>query len=68
MTRSVRIPLEPGLAARLELQRPTGSAAGWSLALVVPEQEFPCFGEASVLDLLDFAAELEESVLHACAA
>lgn len=63
MNPSLSMALEPGFAARLEFQRPTGSAAGWSLVLVVPEQEFPRFGAASVLDLLDFAAELEESVL-----
>ena len=68
MLRSIRIALEPGFAARVELQRPSGSAASWSLALVVPEQELPRFGEASVLDLLDFAAELEESVLRSSAA
>lgn len=45
-------------------------SAGESLALVlvVPEQELSRFGEASVLDLLDSAAELEESVLRSRAA
>jgi len=56
--------LETGFASRLEVQRPLASSDGWSLAFVVPECEFLRFGEASVLDLLDLASEIEESVLR----
>lgn len=58
MPRLVRIPLEPGSTARLEIQRSRQTAGGWSLALVVPERELVRFGEGSILDLLDLAAEL----------
>jgi len=36
--------------------------------LVVPEQELARFGEGSVLDLLDLADELEDSMLRTRAA
>jgi len=36
--------------------------------LVVPELELARFGEGSVLDLLDLAAELEDSVMRSRAA
>lgn len=68
MPRLVRIPLEPGSTARLEIQRSTRAVGGWFLALVVPEQELARFGEGSVLDLLDLADELEDSILRTRAA
>ena len=68
MSLRLSIALEPGSATRVELSRPTRVFGGWYLALVVPEQELPRFGEASVLDLLDLAAELEKSALRSRAA
>jgi len=68
MSLRVSIALEPGSATRVELFRPTRVFGGWYLALVVPEQELQRFGEASVLDLLDLAAELENSALRSRAA
>jgi len=68
MPRVIDLPLESACAARLELWRPSRPGAGWSLALVVPERELSRFGDASVLDLLDLAAEIEVSGLHRRAA
>ena len=34
----------------------------WILAFVVPEREMERFGEASVLDLIELAAEIQELV------
>jgi hypothetical protein len=62
------IALGPGSATRVELFRPTRVFGGWYLVLVVPEQKLPRLGEASVLDLLDFAAGLGISALRSRAA
>lgn len=62
MKRFVRIRLERGFSAAIEFRREGRSTDSWSLTLVVPQRELARFGEGGVLDLLDFATELQDSI------
>jgi len=62
MKRFVRIRLERGFSAAIEFRREGRGTDCWSLTLVVPERELARFGEGGVLDLIDFATELQDSI------
>lgn len=58
--RRVRASPEPRSVTRVERSRSARTVDGWLLTLVVPEQEVLRFGDVTVLDLLDLAAEFAE--------
>ena len=62
MKRFVRIRLERGFSAAIEFRREGRDIDSWSLMLTVPEQELARFGEGGVLDSLDFATDLQDSI------